>query len=357
MSNDTSGIEKPTPNDWFSIPEHGENSNAETRLAELEGYITPSSRFFVRSHNPTPTIDAASWHLRLYGDGLAEPMELDYAALQAMPQTEIIRAIECAGNARAFFAEHYGQQAGGAQWHTGAIGVARWAGVRLRDVLENAGVTAHACDVLPVGLDHKAFARPLPITKAMADDTLIALRMNGERLPADHGFPARLVVSGWLGAASIKWLGEIQVSTQPLHTHWNTRDYTLAGPAYPPQPPADGIPITVMPVMSVIELDWNAELSAGTQTIRGRAFSGEGRVARVEYAVNDGPWRDATLEEPNIAAAGVRWVFSWTADPGEHVVRIRATDENGHVQPETVPWNDHGCLYNAIIAHPVRVTG
>ncbi|WP_353156624.1 hypothetical protein [Salinisphaera shabanensis] len=112
-----------------------------------------------------------------------------------------------------------------------------------------------------------------------------------------------------------------------------------------------------MPVMSVIELDWNAELSAGTQTIRGRAFSGEGRVARVEYAVNDGPWRDATLEEPNIAAAGVRRVFSWTADPGEHVVRIRATDENGHVQPETVPWNDHGCLYNAIIAHTVRVTG
>lgn len=355
MSNDTSGIEKPTPKRWFSVPEHGENSNIETRLATLDGYITPNSQFFVRSHNPTPIIDAATWQLRLHGAGLTRPLALNYAALQAMPQTAVTRAIECAGNARAFFAEDYGRQAGGAQWHTGAIGIAQWSGVRLREVLERAGVTEHACDVLPVGLDAEAFARPLPITKAMADDTLIALTMNGERLPADHGFPARLIVSGWLGAASIKWLGEIEVATQPLHTHWNTHDYTLAGPGYPAQPPADGIPITVMPVMSVIELDWNARLNAGMHTIRGRAFSGEGRVSRVEYAVDDDTWREAQLEEPNIPAAGVRWAFSWDATPGAHVIRIRATDENGHVQPDAVSWNDHGCLYNAVIAHPLRV--
>ena len=356
MSDDTGGIDKPTPEAWFHVPEHGENSNVGTRLASLEGYLTPNSRFFVRSHNPTPRIDASDWRLRVHGDGLTQPLELDYAALRAMPQIAMTRAIECAGNARAFFAERYGQQAGGAQWHTGAIGVAEWSGVRLRDVLERAGITETARDVLPVGLDENAFARPLPAAKAMADDTLIALTMNGERLPPDHGFPARLVVSGWLGAASIKWLGEIRVSTQPLHTHWNTRDYTLAGPDSPAQPPADGIPITTMPVMSVIELDWNAELPAGEHTLRGRAFSGEGQVRRVEYAVDEDPWHDARLEAPNIAGAWVRWAFTWRATPGPHVIRIRATDDNGHVQPASVPWNDHGCLYNAVIAHPVRIS-
>lgn len=356
MSDDTGGIHKATPHAWFRVPEHGENSNVETRLAGLDGYLTPNSRFYVRSHNPTPTVDIADWRLSLHGDGLAQPLELDYAALRAMPQTSMIRAIECAGNARAFFAERFGAQAGGAQWGTGAIGVAEWTGVRLRDVLERAGVRRDAHDVLPTGLDANAFGRPLPIAKAMADDTLVALAMNGERLPADHGFPARLVVSGWLGAASIKWLGEIEVSTQALHTHWNTRDYTLAGPDYPRQPPADGVPITLMPVMSVIELDWHAELTAGAQTVRGRAFSGEGRVSRVEYAVDDNDWRCATLEAPNIAAAWVRWAFAWDAAPGEHVIRVRATDENGHAQPTAIPWNDHGCLYNAVIAHPVRVS-
>ncbi|KEZ78074.1 sulfite oxidase [Salinisphaera hydrothermalis] len=346
---------KPTPDRLFTTPAHGERRNAETRLAELSGYLTPTDRFYVRNHDATPHIERDDWRLEITGDGVERSITLDYAALSELPRVSRIRAIECAGNARRFFAERFGHEAGGAQWHTGAIGVAEWSGVRLRDVLDLAGVTGHAVDVLPEGLDAGRFARPLPIAKAMADDTLVALAMNGEPLPPDHGFPARLVVSGWLGAASVKWLGRIEVACSPRHTHWNTADYTLAGPRWPVEPPADGVPVTVMPVMSVVELDWPARLAAGRQVIRGRAFSGEARVARVEYTIDDSPWRDADLGEPNIAAAWVCWSFAWTATPGEHMIRVRATDEHGQCQPDAVPWNDHGVLFNAVVAHPVIV--
>ncbi len=348
-------IVKATPGNLFTEPENGGKLNYETRLSCLRGYITPNALFYIRSHDPTPRIDRDTWRLRLTGDGLDQSIELSYAMLEALPQTSFVRAIECAGNARAFFECDFGKQAGDAQWHTGAIGVAEWSGVRRRDVLERAGLRADAVDVLPEGLDAKRFARPLPLGKAMADDTLIALAMNGETLPADHGFPARLVVSGWLGAASIKWLGSIRVARQKLYTHWNTRDYTLAGPDYPKQPPADGVPITLMPVMSVTELEWNAELAAGAHVVRGRAFSGERHISRAEYRIDDEPWRSARLDTPNIAAAWVRWAFDWQASPGEHHIRIRAMDQHGNRQPETVPWNDHGCLYNAVVTHPVRV--
>lgn len=346
---------KSTPDRLFTTPAHGERANAETRLAELAGYLTPTDRFYVRNHDATPRIERDHWRLEITGDGVERSITLDYAALAELTRVSRIRAIECAGNARRFFAERFGHEAGGAQWHTGAIGVAEWSGVRLSDVLALAGVTDSAVDVLPEGLDAGRFARPLPIDKAMADDTLVALAMNGEPLPPDHGFPARLIVSGWLGAASVKWLGRIEVACSPRHTYWNSADYTLAGPRWPVEPPADGVPVTVMPVMSVIELDWPARLAAGHRVIRGRAFSGEAGVARVEYAIDDGPWREAALGEPNIAAAWVCWSFEWTATPGEHVVRVRAIDEHGQCQPDELAWNNHGVLFNAVVAHPVIV--
>ena len=348
-------ILKAVPEQDFSVPPEGGSTNVETRLERLAGYITPNRLFYVRSHCPTPRIDTADWRLRIEGNAVQRPFELDYDTLASLPQVSVIRAIECAGNARSFFAREFGQAADGAQWGQGAIGVAEWTGVRLRDLLDQAGLNADAHDVLPEALDEKRYGRPLPIEKAMADDTLVALAMNGEPLPADHGFPARLIVSGWLGAASVKWLGRIVVDNRPLHTHWNTHDYTLAGPAYPAIGPADGIPIRTMPVMSVTELAWNAQLSAGPQRIRGRAFSGEGRVRAVQYRLDDGPWQEAELGEPNIPAAWVRWSFAWQATPGEHVLRVRAIDANGQAQPEHVEWNDHGCLYHAVVTHPFRV--
>jgi len=344
---------KPTPP--ALMEDLGDGLNYATRWTNHPGYLTPIDRFYVRNHAATPRIDVESWRLHIEGTGVRSPIDFDYEQLWTMPLVSVIRSIECAGNGRVFFAEKFGREAEGTQWRTGAMGTAEWTGVQLRELLDRAGLTTDARDVMPEGLDEMRLDRPMPVAKAMAQDTIVALAMNGETLPPDHGFPARVLVPGWIGTASIKWVGRIQVAEEELNSYWNTHDYVLAGPDYPKVGPADGVPITVMPPMSVVELDWPASLRAGEHTVRGRAFSGEDRVDQVDVRIDDGEWRPARLREPNIAGAWVRWEIGWCADPGEHEIRVRATDAQGHRQPDAVPWNDHGCLYNAVVAHPVHV--
>ncbi len=347
-------IVKPTPDELFAPK--GTGCDFETRLSTIgDGLVTPTDRFYVRQHSPTPRIDEGSWRLRIDGSGVHRTLELSSAELRQMPQTTYTRALECAGNGRRFFKETYGIEAEGGQWGTGAIGAADWTGVRLRGLLEQAGLVDDARDVMPEGLDDHQVRRPLPLAKALADDTIVALEMNGEPLLPDHGFPARLVVSGWVGVAWIKWLGRIQVATEPLHSPYNTTEYVLIGPHYPTENPALGPVITEMPVMSVIELDRPAILPPGRHTIRGRALAGESRARAVAYRIDDGPWQDADLIGPNIDAAWVRWEFNWDAPPGAHEIGVRATDERGRPQPDCVPWNHHGYLYNAVTPHPVTV--
>jgi DMSO/TMAO reductase YedYZ molybdopterin-dependent catalytic subunit len=347
-------VVKPVPREL--LVDRGTGTDVETRLGTVDGYLTPVDRFYIRSHSPTPVIDARSWRLRIDGTGVAVPVELTYEQVADLPQVRVIKAIECAGNARRFFNEVYGREAEGIQWRTGAIGVAEWSGVPLAHLLGLAGLVEGARDVMPEGLDEHRGRRPMPLAKALADDTILALRMNDDTLPPDHGFPARVVVPGWLGTASIKWVGRIQVSSEPLYSPWNTEEYILAGPDYRAEDPARGVPITEMPVVSMLSLDWPATLPAGSHLIGGRAYAGEGVVARVDYSIDGGLWRSAQLKEPNLAGAGVRFGFSWIAEPGYHEIRIRATDEDGRTQPDTVPWNDKGCCYNAVMAHPVNVT-
>jgi DMSO/TMAO reductase YedYZ molybdopterin-dependent catalytic subunit len=223
----------------------------------------------------------------------------------------------------------------------------------LRDLLEPAGITSGATDVMPEALDEIRARRPMPLAKALADDTLVALAMNGEVLPPDHGYPARVVVPGWLGAASIKWVGRIEVSEQPLHVPWNTEDYVLIGPDHRPQGQSKGSQITDIPVASLIELPWPARLQPEPQVIRGRAFAGENQVAAVEYRIDEGPWQEALLSPPESTRAWVRWQFNWDPAPGDHVIQVRATDDQGRTQPDTVPWNELGYCYNAVLSHPV----
>ncbi|MDP9400241.1 MAG: sulfite oxidase [Actinomycetota bacterium] len=347
-------IVKPTPDELFAP--RGNGCDFETRLSALgDGFVTPTDRFYVRQHSPTPRIDPGSWRLLVDGSGVHRQLEVGYAELRDMPQVTYPRTLECAGNGRRFFKETYGIEAEGGQWGTGALGTAEWTGVRLRDLLDRAGLADDARDVMPEGLDDHRVRRPLPLAKALADDTLVALEMNGEPLWPDHGFPARLVVSGWVGVAWIKWLGRIQVATQPLHSPYNTTEYVLIGPHYPTEDPALGPVVTEMPVMSVIELDRPAVLPAGPHTIRGRALAGEGRPREVAVRIDDGPWQDAELTGPNVDAAWVRWEFTWDATPGAHEISVRATDDQGRRQPDSVPWNHHGYLYNAVTSHPVTV--
>jgi len=347
-------VVKPTPPTLME--DTGTGLDYGTRPDRMPGYLVPNDRFYIRSHAPTPAVDVADWTLRVEGNGVRRPVRYRYDELwERFPLVSIVRTIECAGNRRVLLGDEFGSRFRGTPWGRGAIGTAEWTGVRLRDLLEPAGLTAGARDVMPESLDQIRARRPMPLSKALADDTLVALAMNGEILPADHGFPARVVVSGWLGAASIKWLSRIEVSRERLDVPWNTDDYVLIGPGYPADGPARGPVITGLPVSVLTELPWPARLRPEPQIIRGRAFAGEHAVVGVAYRVDDGPWRPAELASPVIPGAWVRWQFGWTPEPGCRVLRVRATDERGRTQPDASAWNELGYLQHAVLAHPVCV--
>jgi len=176
-----------------------------------------------------------------------------------MEEVTETKFIECAGNGRSFFELFQGRRASGTQWKLGAIGVAEWSGVRLRELLERAAVKSTALDVRPKGLDSLNVRRPMPIEKAMEDDTLVVYGMNGEVLPQDHGYPVRMLVPGWVGIANIKWVGSIEVSESPLYSPWNTDTYVLIGDAYPDRPV-----LTTQGVKSAFELPWGGPDLGGT---------------------------------------------------------------------------------------------
>lgn len=336
---------------------HGLNQEMRWEQMYGRGYLTPTPLFFIRSHDPVPTIDLATWRLTVEGTGVERPLALSYDELLRLPSLSVMRYLECAGNGRSFFKELLNKPAKGTQWKFGAIGVAEWTGVPLKEILQRAGLKRTAVDVMPTGLDTRRIERPLPLAKALEDDTLLVYAMNGDILTPEHGFPVRLLVPGWVGIASIKWVGRIQVSEQALAVEKNTTDYVMIGPDFPAQPPAKGPILTVQTTKSASALPWPATLSAGTQLIRGYAWSPYGKIARVDYSLDSGQtWGQATLREPNIALAGVRWDFRWQAQPGEYVLMTRATDEQGHTQPDTVPWNELGYAFWAVVRHPVRIT-
>ena len=347
-------VVKPTPSDLME--DTGTGLDYGTRPDQIPGYLVPNDRFYIRSHAPTPRVDATNWALRIEGSGVRQPVTYTYDELwEQFPLVSMIRTIECAGNRRVLFGNECGHAFEGTPWGRGAIGTAEWTGVRLSDLLEPAGLTSGAQEVMPESLDDNRFRRPMPLAKAMASDTLVALAMNGEPLLADHGFPARVVVTGWLGAASVKWLTRIEVSEERLYTPWNTGDYVLIGPGFSPEGPARGPAITTIPVAVLVELPWPAQLRPEPQIIRGRAFAGENAVATVDYRIDDGHWQRARLDPPEAHGAWVRWQFAWTPVPGEHVLRVRATDECGNTQPDTSACNELGYLEHSVLSHPVRV--
>jgi DMSO/TMAO reductase YedYZ molybdopterin-dependent catalytic subunit len=340
---DIAPIAKPLPPEWFV--DHGHN--AEMRWEAMRGgeYLVPAERFFVRNHTRTPKVDPATWRLRVHGDGVDRELSLSLADLERLPSQGRPAVIECAGSGgRDFFGSQQGTPVEGTPWKLGGIGAADWRGVALGEVLERAGLKPDAVDVMATGVDdsylgHGPVRRPLPVGKAL-DDVLIALEMNGAALPPDHGFPVRLIVPGWVGVASIKWLGALHVARERLHSPWNTRWYR---------------DLTVQPVKSAFELAWDAVLPAGRcTTLTGRAWSGHGPIERVEVSTDGGAtWRLAQLRGPNLPDVWTCWELPFTPAPGRHELLARATDRAGHTQPESVPFNDGGYQFSAVVRHPV----
>jgi sulfane dehydrogenase subunit SoxC len=340
------GPKKPLPDRHFL--RHG--CNAEMRWGAVRpDYLTPVEHFFVRTQGSIPVIDPSSWTLAIEGLGVRKRVELSYDDLLALPSVTYVRALECAGNGRRLYARRYGVMPIGNDWGVGAIGVARWTGVRLREVLALAGLRSDAHQVMPEGLDDIRMRRPMPLAKALEEDTLIAYEMNGGPLPVDHGAPARMVVSGWAAIASVKWLGRIEVSVEPLLTRWNTDVYIMAGGPY------SGEPVESQVVKSAFELDEDAHVGSGFNIVRGRAWSPHSHISRVEISIDDGPWRRAHLIPPNLRRAWVRFEFPWDAAQGVHRLRSRAYDASGRHQTEDVTWNNHGYLYGGITEHRVIV--
>ncbi|MET9595375.1 sulfite oxidase [Streptomyces sp. NPDC006516] len=356
------GVVKPLPPELFTI----RGTNAETNFAALRdtGLLTPADRFFVRNHTSTPVIDPAAWKLTVWGSGLTgAPVDFTYETLRALPSVTRTAFVECAGNGRSFFSTQQNQTVSGTAWTLGAIGTARWRGVRLADVLRRAGIGKHAVDVLPRGLDAEVISdgtnlgrvrRPLPVAKAL-DDVLLAYEMNGEPLPPDHGAPVRLIVPSWVGIANIKWVGDIEVSAEPLLSPWNTGLYRLFGPGYPPE---GSEPLSRQTLKSAFELTPGAAFAAHRRhLLTGRSWSGGAPVRQVEISTDGGStWRTARLRDEPRAGSWVRWTADWVpAETGPAVLLARATDRSGRTQPTTTAHNTQGYLFDAVVRHPVTV--
>lgn len=328
---------------------HG-TTNFETPLSLFDTFLTPNDIFFIRSNGPVAIdIPAEAWRLTVSGL-VDEELELSLEDLQGMETRTITAFLECSGNARGRFPEEPAT-VDGTKWGNGAIGNAEWTGVSVVDILDMAGVQAGAVDLVSQGGDFPEMQRGLPIEVATDPDVMLVWQMNGEPLPAPNGGPVRLLVPGWGGIASTKWVVGLEVIDHPFDGHYNTESYVIID-----EEGAIVRPVREMPVYSVIATpEPDASLAAGEQTISGFAWSGYAGIDRVEVSIDDGDWQEAEIVEEAGPTSWVRFELPWTAEAGEHTLRSRATDQIALTQPDETAWNAKGYQMNAIFAVPVSV--
>jgi DMSO/TMAO reductase YedYZ molybdopterin-dependent catalytic subunit len=310
--------------------------NRETPLSEVQSWVTPNRWFFVRSHYDTPEIDVNQWRLSVAGCVKRE-LELNWEQLISLPQRSVFSTMECAGNGRSFLRPIVE----GVQWSAGAVGHAEWSGVPLKYVLEEAGLKPETIEIVFQGADFgiekeysepQPFGRSLPLDKALHPDTLLATRMNGEWLEPSHGYPLRLLVPGWYGVASVKWLRRIEAVATPFQGYFQTEKYTIR------RSTGRGVTTEVvgpMPVKSeIIRPAEDAVLGIGANRIFGMAWAGEHAVAAVEVSVDGGEtWQRAELNGPHAPYSWTLWEHLWeVAVPGEYTLLARAISESGQVQ-------------------------
>lgn len=328
----------------------------------FDSWITPASHFFVRNHMHEPvTLDTETWQLTISGE-VEKPLTLTLADLKKLQSHSVTNTLECAGNGRAFQQPHVP----GIQWQKGAVGNARFSGPRLRDLLERAGVKPSGKHVMFHGLDEvpgkvPPFIRSIPIEKAMDNDTLVALEMNGAALTKHHGFPARALVPGWIGAASCKWLSEVKVLDKEFDGNFMKPGYRYPNHPLKPGDPLnvdDSHVVTALNVKSIIAMPVNdASVKSKSVHLHGAAWAGEAEIVKVEISTDAGStWQPAQLGREQSKYAWRLWSYSWKAPKaGDYTFMSRATDSQGRVQPATADWNPSGYLYNAIDQVKVHV--
>lgn len=336
----------------------------ETPVEYFNTWITPVPHFFVRNHMHEPIErGAGEWTLSIGGE-VEKPYSLSLAELSKLEKHSVVNTLECAGNGRGL----HSPKVPGVQWGKGAVGTARYTGPRLRDILQRAGLKSsgqqvmfHGMDAVPANVP--PFIRSIPIEKALDQDTLVALEMNGAPLTKDHGFPARALVPGWIGAASCKWLGEIKVLDKEFAGNFMSPGYRL--PNQPVKPgeavkPEDTRPVTSLSVKSVIAAPVDGStVKARDIHIQGMAWAGEAQITRVDLSTDGGStWHPAHLGHEKARYAWRRWTLKWKAPkPGEYTVMSRATDSQGRTQPAVAVWNPSGYLNNAIDQVKIHVEG
>jgi len=334
----------------------------ETPVEYFNTWLTPVPRFFVRNHMHEPSeLNAADWRLTVGGE-VERPATLTLAELSKLATHSVVNTLECAGNGRSL----HRPQVPGVQWGKGAVSTAKFSGPRLRDVLQRAGVKPSGKHVMFRGLDEvpgkvPPFIRSIPVEKALDSDTLIATHMNGAPLPKHHGFPARVLVPGWIGAASCKWLTEIKVLDAEFVGNFMSPGYRW--PNAPVKPgeavkPEETHALTALTVKSVIAgpLD-GAVVKAGKVSLHGAAWAGEADIVKVEVSTDAGTtWNPATLGHEQAHYAWRLWSYDWKAKSGDYTIQSRATDSQGRVQPATPEWNPSGYLYNAVDQVKIHVT-
>ncbi|MBK8008940.1 MAG: sulfite oxidase [Rhizobiales bacterium] len=339
---------------------------AETRPEALDDDATPTEKFFIRNNGKIvpPVDDPQRWTLAIDGE-VNRALALSLGEIKSKFQHVTRRMVlECGGNGRAFFSP----EAQGVQWHHGGAGCAEWTGVRLRDVLQAAGLKDTARFTGHFGADPaldedqpSPISRGIPIAKAMDENTLLVFAMNGGDLPSVHGFPLRLIVPGWTGSVSHKWLTRILIRKDrhdgTLMDPWHYRvpaTLTAHGDKFDPTTFVD---LESMPVRSIITSPAEDTRVARTLTVRGAAWAGDQTVRLVEISQDKGAsWQKAELSAPKNPYDWTRFTTQISfSSSGAHEIWSRATDSTGKAQPsEAQGWNPQG--YGANPVHRIRVS-
>ncbi|MFJ3922415.1 sulfite oxidase [Streptomyces sp. NPDC090022] len=325
-------------------------------LEALRYDTSPPGLHYVLVHYDIPSADADAWRLTV-GGLVRRPLSLDLTALRARPPVTHRVTLECAGNGRARLAPRPVSQ----PWLVEAVGTADWTGVPLADLLAEAGTVEGAVEAVFTGADHgvergteQDYQRGLPLDMATdpAQGVLVAYAMNGAPLPPQHGHPLRLVVPGWYGMASVKWLRDITVTDTPFTGFQQAVAYR-----YRQTPDEPGEPVEVIAPRALMIPPGFPDFMSRTRVVRpgpvpiaGRAWSGHGPVVRVEVS-SDGEesWADAEVTaDPARPWAWAAWHTSWTATPGSFRLTVRATDAAGHTQPLAASWNRGGFGNNLV---------